>query len=139
MNRKLTAAAIGILAVVPLAACQTPASSGSSSTPAPGVTAGQHVILSYAGHGNGSTPGFTLPTSGDYDVYWSFTGNGTGQFNIAEGGVIQQVGGDGFANMLTAPDGSGSTEVSGGPGAASLQVTASPTCRWTITVTSMTP
>lgn len=94
------------------------------------------VVASYAGSGNQNTGPFDVPSSGDYVVKWSYSGNTDPSIGGAANFIVSNTGnglGDGLPNDIQS-SGSGSTEVTGGSGTDSFNVQA--TGQWTITVTS---
>ncbi|MGH3282884.1 MAG: hypothetical protein ACRDNW_27665, partial [Trebonia sp.] len=95
------------------------------------------VIASFSGSGNENTGSFTVPSSGDYVVKWSYSGNndptigGGSNFNIASTNNSGITGS--YPNDI-ASSGSGSTEDTGMSGTQSFNVQA--VGQWTIAVTS---
>jgi hypothetical protein len=91
-------------------------------------------IGTWSGTGNQVTPAFNVPSSGDYIVKWSYSGNsdsyGGSNFAITENG--SGLGGD-LPNDIAA-SGQGSTEVTGAESTDSFNVEALGS--WTITVIS---
>jgi hypothetical protein len=103
--------------------------------PAPGVQ-----VFRYSGHGTQVTPSFDVPSTGDYTVTWSFSGNSDGYGNggnfiaqLTQPGVI---GAMGLPNDI-ASSGHGSTEVDGDPSASeAFNVQSEDSSSWTVTVAS---
>ena len=97
--------------------------------PAPG-----QKITTFNGSGTQNTGAFNVPSSGDYIVSWTFSGNadsfGGSNFIIDNTGSGE---GLGLANDI-ATSGHGSTEVTGGSGTDSFNVQAADGSSWTLTV-----
>lgn len=95
------------------------------------------VIARYSGSGTETTGSFSVPSSGDYIVKWSFSGNSSG-----DGGdnfIIDDVNQDGDAGdsaNTIAVSGSGSTEDTQFTGKQSFNVQADDGASWDITVES---
>jgi hypothetical protein len=94
-------------------------------------------IGSWSGTGNQVTPAFNAPSSGDYIIAWSFSGNDTDGATGGDNFIISDT--DSAATALSLPNtiatsGSGSAEVTGASGVESFNVQA--TGSWTITATS---
>jgi hypothetical protein len=105
--------------------------------PAPPPPAGT-TLGTWSGAGNQVTPAFNPPSSGDYIVKWTFSGNVDPQLGQASNFIVSTTDsnamGDGLPNVIQASS-SGSTEVTGATGSAesfNVQATGS----WTITVVS---
>lgn len=95
------------------------------------------VIASYSGSGNRNTGSFTVPSSGDYTVRWSYSGNVDPTLGGGTNFSIQPTNSSGlpgdYPNDIAA-SGSGSTEDTGMSGAQSFNVQA--TGQWSVTVAS---
>lgn len=95
------------------------------------------TIASYSGHGNETTGSFSIPSSGDYIVKWSYSGNtdpsmgGGTNFSITD---TNTNGMQGDTPNDVATSGSGSTEDTGMSGAQSFNVQA--TGDWSVQVIS---
>ncbi len=156
--KPLTYAATGIVGVglaICLGACSR-TSTVSRTIPGPTITATVQVagptvtqtvsappppagteIGSWSGTGNQVTPAFNAPSSGDYIVAWTFSGNDADGAPGGDNFIISDT--DTAAIALSLPNviatyGSGSTEVTGASGVESFNVQA--TGNWTIKVTS---
>jgi hypothetical protein len=91
----------------------------------------------FHGTGNQVTPAFNAPSSGDYIVSWTYSGNDTDGASGGDNFSISAT--DSSADALGLPNtigtsGSGSTEVTGASGVETFNVQA--TGSWTITITS---
>jgi hypothetical protein len=94
------------------------------------------TALDFTGHGTEVTPAFSVPTSGDYIVTWTFNGNGDGYGNAGNfiaGLTDSSVLAFSLPNDI-ASSGSGSTEVTGDTGTDSLNVQSEDGSTWTIKV-----
>lgn len=133
-------------------------SAGSSTVPVPGPTVtGQAVpgptvtqtvappppaagtlLATFKGSGTETTPAFNVPSSGDYVVSWTFSGNdsqGTGGDNFIMSATSQDVEAMSLPNDI-ASAGHGSTEITGDSGTDSFNVQADDTASWTVKVVS---
>lgn len=97
------------------------------------------TIADYSGSGNQATGTFQAPSSGDYIVKWTYSGNADCSFGTCQGSNFIINDNDTSAEGLGLPnvigsDGSGSTEVTGASGTESFSVQA--TGSWTVKVIS---
>lgn len=152
MTRKIIAAVAVTLMAIGIGACSSTVTKTVTATKTvtvtvPGPTITQTVsaplppagtkLHTFHGTGNQVTPAFNAPSSGDYIVSWTYSGNDTDGVSGGDNFIISDT--DSSAEALGLPNtigtsGSGSTEVTGASGVESLNVQA--TDSWTITITS---
>ena len=105
------------------------------------------TLLDYSGTGPGNTPAFDAGVTGNFNVYWSYSGNNTVcpdgcdaaqsvEFSIQENAETAGPGvnGSGYPSDLMPASGSGIVTMQGDPGTHSFTVSAVPGCKWTIKV-----
>lgn len=135
-----TSSTAGLHVVTP-AASTPPAAS-----PAP-ATFQPKTLLDYSGTGPGNTPSFDAGVTGNFNVYWRYSGNNTVcpdgcdaahsvEFGIQENAETAGPGvnGSGYPFDLMPDSGSGIVTMQGDPGTHSFTVSAVPGCKWTIKV-----
>jgi hypothetical protein len=151
MTRKIITAGAAALVAIAVGACSStktvPGPTITKTVTVPGPTTTQTVspppppagtqIGTWSGTGNQVTPAFNAPTSGDYIVKWTFSGNDADGAAGGDNFIISAT--DSSAEALGLPNtiatsGSGSTEVTEASGVETFNVQA--TGSWTITVTS---
>ena len=106
-------------------------------TVSPPPPAAQTTVLKYTSTGNQATPRFTIGGSGDYTIYWSYSGNLDPQLGQPSNFAITEDGGNDSNSSFGLPNdikasGSGSTGVSNDAGTHYFNVQAVGT--WTIQV-----